>query len=488
MNPESHSHSELARPVTNSADVFAAAPQDLAREVPLLPSGLAKPASAPATTLSPTSILRALHRRQMLALGVAILAAGISGPAAFFLVPPAKFKAQAQLHVASQAPKVLFHTVETDVNEDYRRYQNTQQALVTSQWALNAALQDREVSTYRMVREQVDPIAWLKANLKVEFIAASEVMEISLSGDDAQELAGIVNAVKQAYIEEVVNKDAKERAERRDTLQKLKEKYGEILKERRATLRKLAQAVGTDDRQTMGYRQQIAMEHLAYIRKDLLDVQSQKRRLQARLKAQRPDESHEETSARLVTEADIDDWIDREPSIAALVDKLEQDEQRLNTETAHSRATVRNWASDPLLIRMRRDLAATRKMLNSKRAALRPIAIRQLQGKERSEPVMGGKPTSSRGDGTVEELAMLEDLEQRLNAEVKSVSEGNQALANDTLDLQAEQNDIAQLQASALKVGAEVEALGVELGAPLESIASRMPSPRAPWTIKSGGR
>ena len=73
---------------------------------------MAKPAAA--TTLSPMSILRALHRRQMLALGVAILAAGISGPAAWFLVPPAKFKAQARLQVAAQVPKVLYQTVETE--------------------------------------------------------------------------------------------------------------------------------------------------------------------------------------------------------------------------------------------------------------------------------------------------------------------------------------------------------------------------------------
>ena len=63
------------------------------------------------------SILRALHRRQMLALGVAILAAGISGPAAWFLVPPAKYKAQARLQVAAQLPKVLFRTVETEALE-----------------------------------------------------------------------------------------------------------------------------------------------------------------------------------------------------------------------------------------------------------------------------------------------------------------------------------------------------------------------------------
>ena len=84
-----------------------------------------------------------------------------------------------------------------------RSYQNTQQALVMSQLVLNAALQESNVAAYRMVREQADPVAWLRDTLSVEFAAGSEVMEISLSGSDPEELAGLVNAVKKAYMDEV---------------------------------------------------------------------------------------------------------------------------------------------------------------------------------------------------------------------------------------------------------------------------------------------
>ena len=37
-----------------------------------------------------------------------------------------------------------------------------------------------------------------------------------------QEIAGIVNAVKKAYIDEVVNVDTKQRADRHEQLKKLK--------------------------------------------------------------------------------------------------------------------------------------------------------------------------------------------------------------------------------------------------------------------------
>ncbi len=459
MKPESHSHGELARPGTNPVAVFTAEPQQLVREVPLLNTAVARPTGA--TTLSATSILRALQRRQLLALGVAILAAGICGPAAYYLVPGAKFKAQARLQLTAQPPKILFPTVETDTAEDYRRYQNTQQALVKSQLALNAALRDSEVSKYRMIREQIDPIGWLQENLKVEFISSSELMEISLSGDDPQELAGIVNAVMKAYIEEVVNVDIKRRTARQDQLKRLKAQYTESLKERRETLRKLALNVGSDDRQTMAYRQQIAMEHQAHIRNELEGVKSQKRKLQAQLKvkAQRPEERREETTAPSVSEADVDEWIEHDPSIAKLVAKLAHEEDVLNSESAHVRAAARKPAADPMLRRIRQDLAATQKLLKSKRAELRPTAIRELRQKNVIEEV-------ARGDGIEQELAMLDDLEQQLDAELKTVSEGNLTLTNDTLDLQAIQDDVTQMQASAQKVGSEVEALTVELGAP----------------------
>ena len=53
-----------------------------------------------------------------------------------------------------------------------------------------------------------------------------------------------------------------------------------------------------------------------------------------------------------------------------------------------------------------------------------------------------------------------------MNVEIKSITEGNQSLTNKTLDLQSQQDEIAQMQQSAVKVGSEVEALNVELGAP----------------------
>ena len=121
MNPKSHAHREVVRHASSDPAVASsAAERNDFHRIPAIRSAPARPATTAA--LSATSILRALRRRHMLALGVAILAAGLSGPAAWFLVPRAKFKAQAKLQVAAQMPKVLYQTVETEARgvEDYK--------------------------------------------------------------------------------------------------------------------------------------------------------------------------------------------------------------------------------------------------------------------------------------------------------------------------------------------------------------------------------
>ncbi len=452
MNQESHPPVELARRVSTAEAVVAAASEEAPRAVPA--SGVGTRGVASAIELSPTSLLKALRRRQTLALGVALLAIAISGPAAWYLVPAAKYKTQARLQLAAQPPKVLFRTVETDTNgDDYKRYQNTQLTLVKSQLVLNAALVDKSVSKYAMIRDKIDPIDWLKENLRVEFVGASEVMEISLSGDDPVEIAGIVNAVKKAYMDEVVNVDTKRRADRFAKLKQIKESYGETLKERRDRLRKNAEAVGSDDRDTLALRQQYAWEHVAGLRRELAEIQSRKRRLEAQLKAR---SKPEENPVEPVREADINQWIDQSPIIAQLESELASEQAQLSEHMTFWRTAARGGgAGDPALKHLRDSVAATQKLLKSKKVELRPLAIRQL----RSQQVAVGHEDE-------QDLAVLVELEERLNAEIKASSDATGALNVKTLDLSALQEEVAQLKGTAGQVATEVESLTVELQAP----------------------
>ena len=207
--------------------------------------------------------------------------------------------------------------MDTQNGGDYGRYQSTQQTLVKSRLVLSAALRDPQVGRYRMVREQDDPIAWLQEKLGVQFIAGSEVMEISLTGSDADEVAGIVNAVKKAYMDEVVYVDLKLRTARHDQLKKIKDSYTDLLKQKRETMRKLAESVGSDDRTTLALRQQYAMEHLHYLQTELQGVQSQKRKLEVQLKLQRAGDAGEPAAEpEPLSEREIDQLVEQHPAVA----------------------------------------------------------------------------------------------------------------------------------------------------------------------------
>jgi capsular exopolysaccharide synthesis family protein len=405
------------------------------------------------------SLLRALRRRSALAFFVALLAAGIAGPAAFYLVPSAKYKAQACLQVTAQPPKVLFQTMETEA-DDYRRYQSTQQTLVTSRLVLNSALKENEVRNYRLIRSQVDPVAWLQTQLKAEFLAGSEVMAISLSGDEPEELAGLVNAVKRAYMDEVVNVNIKQRIARHAKLKQIKERYNVMLKERRDTLRKLAETAGSDDRDTLALRQQYELEYQAFLRKELLDVKSQKRKVEARIRNRaQSEETAGGNALPQFTQATVDALVDQDPSVAEVLRKLNIQEERLNAQRLHLQRVARNAAADPSDRAMRELVAATRKLLAQRRSAVRPAVIRRLQEQGTEEQV-------AQADELDQDLAVLNDLERQLNGELEATSKGSQSMTKNTLDLRDKQDEVAQMHAAATKVGDAVEAMSVELDAP----------------------
>jgi capsular exopolysaccharide synthesis family protein len=90
---------------------------------------------------------------------------------------------------------------------------------------------------------------------------------------------------------------------------------------------------------------------------------------------------------------------------------------------------------------------------------LRPVVLRALREHVGTDQV-------TRGNDAEQELAVLTELELRLNAEIKSVSDVNRSMTVSTLDLQSIQEEVAQLQDVADKAASAVEALNVELEAP----------------------
>jgi hypothetical protein len=205
----------------------------------------------------------------------------IIGVPLFIWVQSGTHTVRSRVLVSAKVPKIIFDTRESDT--DYPRYQQTQIAWVKTAWVLKTALLAPKVAEYRLVREQHDPVAWLQEKLSVGFIGDSEVMEIALKGAYPEELAGIVNAVTKAYLDEVVYESHKQRTYRFDQLKKIKENYTELLKKKREMIRRLAESVGSNDRDALAYSQQLLMSQVTDEQKRLFEVRHRIREIKARL-------------------------------------------------------------------------------------------------------------------------------------------------------------------------------------------------------------
>jgi polysaccharide biosynthesis transport protein len=484
MNQANRVTGELAGPISTTAtvvDTIAGVGTGMVSSAyPLVVNHLSP------SSLSPMALLRALQRRLALALGLAILVSGVCSTAAWFLLPPPRYQVEAQVLVRTATPQIMFKTIDAETErEESQRYQRRQLVQLKSRLVINSALQQPGIGELTMIREQERPADWLAENLQAQFLAGTEVLQISLDGMDPQELALLVNTVTNTYIEEVADGDRKKRKARLELLGKLKDSKFAELKSRKDALRTLAQAAGSDDRQTLVLKQQYAIELGTDVRKNLRDIQYQKRKLEAMLKIRRPEALHE-TAAPIVSNGEVARLIEQDPEVIDLKARLAAASERLDSEKTYTGHVARNSGMNPALKTLRDEVELIKKQLQRKRMEIRPFVIQQLQN-----PQDDGH-RSVNGESLEQQLAVATELEASLQEEIKNFSQMDQVLTDNTLNVQDNKEELKQIEDHASKIASEVEKLEVELQAPARiSLLEKAIPPRTRkvknWYMMFGG-
>src|SRR5262249_22802282 len=150
-----------------------------------------------------------------------------------------------------------------------------------SRLVLNSALKDPKVQEKKLevVSNQIDPVDWLEKEIKVDFPSGPEILRISMSGNNRDELELLVNSVVKAYLREIVDNERINRQKQLDQVKDIVSKYEETLKRRRATFRMLAETAGSSDAKTLVLKQQCVQDELNANQKELLQLQSELRKL-----------------------------------------------------------------------------------------------------------------------------------------------------------------------------------------------------------------
>jgi polysaccharide biosynthesis transport protein len=131
--------------------------------------------------------------------------ASVFGYTAWRLIP-VKYTTNALIRVYSNE-QVHFAKENAQERSDFNIYLKSQGAMIKSNFVLTAALRDPNIAALPMLREQSDPVRYLEEELKIESPEGSEILKVSLSGDDPKAIAQIVNATMDAFFRDVVEEE-----------------------------------------------------------------------------------------------------------------------------------------------------------------------------------------------------------------------------------------------------------------------------------------
>ncbi len=403
--------------------------------------------SAPPT---PWALLIALRRRWILAVSLAVLGA-VLGATVGWLVFPVTWRARTVLHISSNRPFILFE--KTEAGSEFANYQRSQVALMRSRLVLNAALRTPAVASLPIVQEQASPIEWLEKEIRVEFANGPELLNTDMFGSDPDTMIKVVNAVRNAYMKEIVNKEQNVRLRRLDQLQRLYVKFDELLRDKRTNLRALQEELGSGKSDALMIQRMFFYTKLENLQKEQLELQSQIRKQQVETQAA-------QAKFAQMKESDV--------PAAVLDEKLKQipELNKLQKKVADAEAYVHNLKerllhpeSEPMFKEAKQALASAQESLASRRKELIPAVVKQM----RDEALV---PAAAELSADSEQLKKFQELEKMLDDQVGKKAKNLAQLGKGTVNLEHLEEDIAETLDLHKKVTAQKEALQVEIDAP----------------------
>jgi len=414
--------------------------------------GTSQAADAPSLVPDGAAVIRVLRRRWLITLVLGGILATLGAVAGYRFLP-IKHTAQVRFHISTQRPAIVFQSDGSDLNN----YERTQVELIKSELVLKEAVQRPGIAELGVVREQGDPVAWLRQALKGEF-PAPEILRLSLIDKNPKEIELVLDAIADAYLQEVVNKEKNERLTQLDRLKAIREEREEKLRKKRDAFQKRARETVSGDAQTLALSHRLAIEQMALAQRDLLQFQSELRKAEIELKI-RQKQGDQSAPLPVVQDSDIDEQIEQDKTIADL--------RALNAEITKKIKSLQSHYSDggksienlPPIKDFRFEIKENEETLAARKRELRPLIAKRL-----AKQAHGNTPNTTAQ--LAEQVTLLKELEKQLTADIKRLNEETKQIKESSIDLDEMRDDIAQIDILAKTVATRAEAIQVELDAP----------------------
>jgi capsular exopolysaccharide synthesis family protein len=398
----------------------------------------------------------AFRRRWLPATALALTLGSLAGILTWLFLPR-NFEAVAWLRVRDKSG--MYGAGAGRDNAEYEAYRKTQVQLIKSPFVLTSALRRPGISNLTAFTDEDDPVGWLMRNIQVSAPMESEVVQVRLRGENAKEVTQIVNAVTQAYLTDVVNKEKSERLQRRDTLER---KYKENMAEVRASLdtyHNLAKSLGTTDSAEVITQRSLLLDHLSTLRAQINQTQRDLTLIDAELAIMDAKEKGEISLEQAVPEETVDALLMRDPQFAELRERLAAIEESMAYQAERSA----RGGNDPAVKRLEAMRDAMVRRLEDRKEELRPQIVAQLalDSSNRRTGASAESPVVLR----MRREILAKQLEQA-NEQFDKVAVDVKALGAANADLMARKQEIEQLMKVTDQMGVQLNATEIDVSMP----------------------
>jgi capsular exopolysaccharide synthesis family protein len=408
------------------------------------------------SSLSMAGLLKGLRRRWLLAASLGLTCGAISAAAAWYFLPPGKSTAQVSLRVNSVPKFEIFH--DHQARAAFQVYQKTQIGLVKTRLVLTAALRNEDVARLSKIREldqrggDTGALEWLERELQVDFSLGPEFLRIAMTGDRPQELRIIVDAVKDAYLEKIPEKDREGLNKRLGRIEELYAEWENTVKTKREKISSKSKELFTTDPGAIAVIRRLDEEYLKLTEMQLLEVRSDLRKLKVRnfvsTEIKNPSDVNPPDGA-------VDEYLRNDPVGRALLAR----KQKIEDDIRRNEAVLAKGDPKGILKNYQSDLNAANEEIKSFRNKLQGQLKQDATQKHIAEETAGKANYQQR-------LAELQKSEDELDREVKKLQRNIEDKGQNAWEIEASKDDLQLAQEIVKKLANLREAITVELKAP----------------------
>jgi capsular exopolysaccharide synthesis family protein len=372
--------------------------------------------------------------------------AALAAAAAWYLLPPPQYSTQALLHIAARAPRVLGNAGE--VEGDFQAFLQTQKQFLKTRSLLETALKEPGVRDLPSVQRRRDPVPWLRQKLEVDSAGGPEILRIGLSGDRAEDLPVIVNAVARTYLRDFGNEAQSRREAHLRQLEEVRKKLEARARPAREALNREAPGGAETDPKVRTKQRELELERIGEMKKVLVNQEMELMKLQAKARLRERTLTGGDGE---VSPARLDAEVDKNPVIATLVTQLMEAQARLEEGKEHYRTDAEEMQN-----RAHRVERASQ-LLKESREKLRPYVVKLLQSEARAKDLDQDQDLQG-------QLQLLLALRKTMTTAIAEAEA--RALQWRAPNVDALHDELADTDALIRKVASTTEALNIELLAP----------------------